>query len=84
MLAASAPCVNEALVWPPCTPPVEKLDCWRTSATLWKPRIGMSSAEITMTGVAVSICVWGISEPVTITRSRVVTCQCRPRRDTKR
>ena len=38
-------------------------------STLVKPRIWMSSAEMTVTGVKFSTCVCGISEPVTVTVS---------------
>ncbi|MNX73590.1 hypothetical protein D3C86_1049940 [compost metagenome] len=69
---ASAPWVNEAELWPPCRPPVVSEFCWSTSATLLKPRVWMSSAVTVSTGVWFSIWVWGISEPVTVTRSSSV------------
>ena len=47
-------------------------DCCSTSATLVKPRVWMSSAVMVTTGVWVSISVCGISEPVTVTLSRLV------------
>ncbi|MNT07117.1 hypothetical protein D3C72_1418080 [compost metagenome] len=72
MPEASAPWVNEAEVWPPCRPPVVSEFCCSTSATLVKPRVWMSSAVTVRTGVWFSICVCGISDPVTVTRPRSV------------
>src|SRR5690606_14262318 len=54
----SARWVKEAEVCEPWKLPVAKVDFCSASATPVKPRAAMSSAVMTITGVAVSIWVW--------------------------
>ena len=69
MLRVCAVGVKPAENCEPCTEPVANEDCCRASATVVNPRALMSAAVMVVIGVAVSISVCGISEPVTVTAS---------------